>query len=951
MRDIDQPPQFLETSLATLYSAKSITTGLPKETVDFEPGSAYGMYNWEIFFHAPFLIANRLRQEGRYAEARDWYHTIFNPTDGAAVPNSDTHTRFWKFRPFIENPDLATIQAQLTTLATHSAKYLNGLMSKGVANLSFAQQITKWRNDPFDPHAIASLRRVAYQKAVVLKYIENLLAWGDDLFTQDTMETVNEAAQLYVHALKLLGRRPQVIPAPNGPTIKSYTQLGTDIDLFGNAFIEQEVLASAAPEGGVPCTGSQPALGASLAGETYFCVPENEKLLGLWDTVEDRLFKIRNCQNIEGVLRQLPLFEPPIDPALLVRARAAGLDLNSVLREVNVSTTPYRYSVLAARAIEYTGALTSLGSTLLSALEKKDGEELALLRSKHDIASQEQSREIRKSQLAEARENLASLVQSRKLAVARRDYYESRPFLSPGETAALALGDVAAGLSVAANLIKAGGAAVSAGADTIIGIAGTLGTPVATIKIGAENPSRASLGAGDAMEAASRAVAQAGSDAGTLASYQRRYEDWQFQASQAELELAQLDKQILAAEIRTAMAQQELRLLELNMRQSKEIERHLRTKFTSQELYGWMVGQLSAVYHQSYKLAYEMARQAERAFQHERGDTSQTFIKFGAWDGFRKGLLAGEKLGTDLRRMDAAYHTQNKREHEIVKTISIAQLDPDAFMKLREAVVNGAEFTLPMSLFDDDFPTHHMRRLKSVNVSLQCTPGPYQSVNGSLTLSRSETLLKPTDTSATQDNAGVALIATSGAANDTGLFELNFRDERYLPFEYRGVHSQTGPQWRFELTGGNEFNYDSITDLVMQLRYTAREGRVGTVPITTSKKLLWRIPQTNPDAWAAFKESGTAMEIVTSDSSFPKGRKRALGNVTQVKLYAKAATAPTLSLNGSNLSVANFSGSSTLFEAISSISQSAARTWTIAPTGAPITDLWVSFTYSLTAAP
>ena len=29
--------------------------------------------------------------------------------------------------------------------------------------------------------------------------------------------------------------------------------------------------------------------------------------------------------NIEGVVRQLPLFEPPIDPALLVAAGAAGV--------------------------------------------------------------------------------------------------------------------------------------------------------------------------------------------------------------------------------------------------------------------------------------------------------------------------------------------------------------------------------------------------------------------------------------------------------------------------------------------------------------------------------------------------------------------------------------------------------------------------------------------------
>ena len=59
----------------------------------------------------------------------------------------------------------------------------------------------------------------------------------------------------------------------------------------------------------------------------YFCVPENDKLLGYWDTVGDRLFKIRHCMNIEGQVRQLPLFEPPIDPALLVRARAAGLSI------------------------------------------------------------------------------------------------------------------------------------------------------------------------------------------------------------------------------------------------------------------------------------------------------------------------------------------------------------------------------------------------------------------------------------------------------------------------------------------------------------------------------------------------------------------------------------------------------------------------------------------------
>ena len=56
----------------------------------------------------------------------------------------------------------------------------------------------------------------------------------------------------------------------------------------------------------------------SLGKALYFCVPQNDKVLSYWDTVEDRLFKIRNSLNIQGIFRQLPLFAPPIDPATLV---------------------------------------------------------------------------------------------------------------------------------------------------------------------------------------------------------------------------------------------------------------------------------------------------------------------------------------------------------------------------------------------------------------------------------------------------------------------------------------------------------------------------------------------------------------------------------------------------------------------------------------------------------
>jgi len=73
-------------------------------------------------------------------------------------------------------------------------------------------------------------------------------------------------------------------------------------------------------------------------------------------------------------------------------------------------------------------------------------------------------------------------------------------------------------------------------------------------------------------------------------------------------------------------------------------------------------------------------------------------------------------------------------------------------------------------------------------------------------------------------------IATSYAQNDSGMFELNFRDERYLPFEgYRAIS-----KWEIELNGKyksddgivdlSQFDFNSISDIILHLKYTAHEG-------------------------------------------------------------------------------------------------------------------------------
>ncbi len=154
--------------------AEALTTRNP-----FDPANPYLTYSQETFFHIPFLVANHLNSQQRFAETQTWYHHIFDPTaaDGAA----------WRYGEF---------RAPIGT-----GNGLRDILTNPAA-------LAAYRADPFNPHAIAALRPGTYQKSIVMKYVDNLLDWGDSLYSQFTMESVNEATMLYVMAVDILGPRP-----------------------------------------------------------------------------------------------------------------------------------------------------------------------------------------------------------------------------------------------------------------------------------------------------------------------------------------------------------------------------------------------------------------------------------------------------------------------------------------------------------------------------------------------------------------------------------------------------------------------------------------------------------------------------------------------------------------------------------------------------------------------
>jgi hypothetical protein len=211
------------------------------------------------------------------------------------------------------------------------------------------------------------------------------------------------------------------------------------------------------------------------------------------------------------------------------------------------------------------------------------------------------------------------------------------------------------------------------------------------------------------------------------------------------------------------------------------------------------------------------------------GLESSNYIQFGNWDSLKKGLLSGEKLQYDLRRLENAYLEENKREYEIIKHISLTLLDPLALLTLK---ANGTcEFEIPEVLYDMDQPGQYFRRIKSVSISLPCIAGPYTSVSSTLSLVNSRYRKNTTGTEYTETpqndsrfnyfSGPIQSIASSHGQNDSGIFELNFRDERYLPFEGTGAIGN----WRLELpTEIRQFDYNTISDIIIHVKYTAREG-------------------------------------------------------------------------------------------------------------------------------
>ncbi|KJK66680.1 hypothetical protein P875_00128007 [Aspergillus parasiticus SU-1] len=808
-----------------------------------ERSTPFAIYNWELGVHIPSLLIERLLATHQYELALTVARLVFDPTIvGGKVEEA------WSFPPF------------------RSRQVRTG---KGAAfDLEWQKSISKheWLERKGNVHAAARGMPRAYMLRIAMKYIEILIAAGDEQFRLNTLESIPLALQRYIEASQVFGPQPATIPRLGKTASMSYNQVKGHIDADRNWNVR---LGLEFPFFGLPGRNDQPVpvpndrnLGFMKTG--YFCVPANPALMQLRNLIDDRLYNIRNGMDINGRKRILPLFDAPIDPGALMQSNGGsrGTALGSLLGGLESPMPKCRFSYLIQQAYSLINELEGTAQQLLSIREKKDAEGLSAIRYKHQrsvLAWTTKVKEQQKKEIQKAREVLEA---SRRQQQMHLEYFlrltgENKAVPQPGEQWEdiqisieaptkddLRMSPYENMESLSSELASALNANVSnleASASELLNI------PTITMNVqpwgvglstglGGETLGRIVQTKASRLRTNALAASDNASRAARKSALSRQLQERLFQANTAGRELMRIDKDLEQLQTRIESVDLEVKTQQQEAENVAVEEEWMKRKYTNQQLYTVLDNSVSQILQQTYTLALDMAKVARRAldFEHamrfpDSSITSQPPTTIGGyWENSIDGLTSAKSLILDLKRMEICHMENSTHDFEITKAISLRQLDPLSLIQLQET--GSAKMTLDEALFDMDYPGHYCRRISSVALTIPCILGAYTSVNCTLTLLQhryrvsplvkdAKTLYLKEDGKYRTDQIPITSIAVSNGVQDTGSFSLDFRSSNtYGPFEGAGVLSD----WQITLpTKHKQFDYRTISDVVMHLRYTS----------------------------------------------------------------------------------------------------------------------------------
>ena len=770
-------------------------------------------------FSTSLVVASSLRADCKYEEASDWLRFAYDPLD---------RDNTWMQCTAVRETDRSKTKtkAKATAKAKAKAKHTDTAFSDSNRDI-FAISVGKSGTLNHEEEGRRPLPDVpccpsspvkgakARGRAAILEYLKTLLEWARALQCRNSFESSQHAVTLLGIAERILGPKPKIVKA----TDTTQGQM-------------------------------------TLATFEAYAAPLNWQLMELYDDVHDSLSDIRanlNKMRLQNGLLGLDYAAFGSHQRFDIGAHGEAHDHEACDSLCCFSCChPYRFSSILPKAMAWAALAKSTATSMLSAIEKADNEALNSLRLAQERQITELGLEISKNTYRAADWDVQALEMQMSNAITRLQYFQKliQDGLNTGENAHVFAVTASIASRTSATVVDGVAQGMSSVPDMWLGTAGVYGSPLQFEQM----PMGVKLGTGFATAArilntVSDISGTAGGLSLTKSGWDRREQEWQHTVDVTVTEIQQIKRQRLASLRRLDIALKELNNTQRRIEHSAEVQDFARDKTSRFELYLYLQQENAVLYRQCYRLAMRTALETQQAVRYELGDPNLSYIpsEAASWDNLHEGLLAGEKLEIALYAMERAYMNKNCREFEMIKHISLRLHFPQAFMLLK--ATGYCEVDLPEWFFDLDYPGHYMRRIRSVSLTVPCVAGPYTGVHCKLQQlssiirfrplrsnkdtckccdkakkSEKETLVLspcPNDPNIWRRYTGAEAISTSTGQNDPGLFELNFNDPRYLPFEYSGAVSR----WRIQLPpDNNQFDFDSLSDLIMHVNFTSREG-------------------------------------------------------------------------------------------------------------------------------
>ncbi|GKT97678.1 uncharacterised protein [Colletotrichum tofieldiae] len=215
-------------------AARSPTPEAILQKIALKTSDAETRLLWELGVHMTILLMEKFLATQQFDLAIRMARMIFDPTVNGSNPRD-----CWLFPPFMEDGLSLKSTRDLLEDMVPAAEGTSGGEFK---HMSYHEvQVAEWQANPFNAHSIARGRPVTYMKRIVIKYIETLVAAGDQIFRQASLEAIPLALQRYIEASHLFGPAMRRVKRLGRRPTKTFNDILGKTDLFSNARVDLEL--------------------------------------------------------------------------------------------------------------------------------------------------------------------------------------------------------------------------------------------------------------------------------------------------------------------------------------------------------------------------------------------------------------------------------------------------------------------------------------------------------------------------------------------------------------------------------------------------------------------------------------------------------------------------------------------------------------------------------------